>query len=752
MKKRLFSILLVLMMVVTLVPIQNKKAQATMKAKAPTVKAVAQKDSIKITVSSSEGYTYSDINILRINGEGALKESKNITLSDYTYIDTDVKPGVEYIYYAAVYHAVDGQISPYGTASAMIPKAEPTLTYCAECGENVSVATHGDHSSCTKTDYISRNTSTHRCVCKALKDAGHEVDCYLVDEEHSFTISGSEKKCTLCGYTESLEETPVAISIPSTNVEVPRMSSDVGFKSTEITFVKKDNKAQFVSFGSSILKTQFELTGPGEVTFYGGRFCTPSENNAVIGSGMQTCNTWIITKEGTYTLKADITNETYSVVTAQIKGAMNVSTATTTPKLTASTKMMSDMFYDGGNGIYGPDLKSEVDSYVQSDFAGSTSNSYLYYYTLVEDVNAGIMYDIDDLKGKFGFNTSYKVYTVAAREYELYEPIGKGGVKALSVKNGLASLSEASNVVTVVKPTLPATTLSYKKGVREANITFKVTPTNSTLGRISGFEVSKNGGKAETVTTSNLSATKKYTIPYDGTTKFKARAFFKQADGQIFYGPWSSELGTVSDKIKAPGNGGLTVVKLDSNKVCIHVSNGGGVNGMEIYAGTKKIKTVTGSYARFQYKASKAGSKTYKMRTYVTDTVSKKNYYSGYVTRKPMANKRSFAGAGSLRPKENGWAYATAHFAISKISYSGSKLKVTGYLYNKRIFDLKKAKITCSIYAEGKTFKKKITVSKKIKQYGKKKISFTVGKGIKDISSAGYSTSVAGNWLGHFEY
>lgn len=236
-------------------------------------------------------------------------------------------------------------------------------------------------------------------------------------------------------------------------------------------------------------------------------------------------------------------------------------------------------------------------------------------------------------------------------------------------------------------------------------------------------------------------------IPYAGEHKIVVKPYLDK-DGRRWIGACTA---SATVKSKSIGKGSISrLTKLSAGKVCVHVTVPQGATGVKVYCGTKLIKTFKAN-GTFKYSASKAGSKYYKVRAYVTE--GGKNYYSGYTTgKKPSLNQRTWAGQGSYSSK-NSFSYGTAHFLVSKVYYSGGKLKVTGYLYNSRIFTLKSVKVTCKVYAEGKTYNKTFIVKPKLGEYGRKKVTLTFAKGTAyDLRGSSWNTKCVGNWGWGYEY
>lgn len=230
-------------------------------------------------------------------------------------------------------------------------------------------------------------------------------------------------------------------------------------------------------------------------------------------------------------------------------------------------------------------------------------------------------------------------------------------------------------------------------------------------------------------------------IPYGGEHTIVVRPYLDK-DGRRWIGAYTASTTIKSKEIDKGSISQLS--KLSSSKVCAHVTVPEGATGVKLYCGSKLIKTFTAS-GKYKYSASSAGSKTYKVRAYVTEDSN--TYYSEYTaTKKPSTNQKTWSGQGSYSAK-NSFTYATAHFMVSKVYYSKGKLKVTGYLYNSRIFTLKKVKITCKVYAEGKTYTKTFVVKPKLGEYGRKKVTLTFSKGTAyDLRAASWNTKCVGNW------
>lgn len=195
----------------------------------------------------------------------------------------------------------------------------------------------------------------------------------------------------------------------------------------------------------------------------------------------------------------------------------------------------------------------------------------------------------------------------------------------------------------------------------------------------------------------------------------------------------------------------LAVTKITSNnaRIVLNTPNNqrySGASTYYVYKGSKKIKTIKSSSAlqvRFSYKRKGAGKGTYKVRA----ACAGKTYTNAKVF-KPVKNQVKYSSQ-SKNPRN--YTYATAPFVVTKIYYSGGKLKVQGYLLNARILDLKKAKIKVKVKVEGKTIaSQKFTAKKKIGEYGKKKLTLTFKKAkkYKDLAHGAtrWSTNTTATW------
>ena len=192
--------------------------------------------------------------------------------------------------------------------------------------------------------------------------------------------------------------------------------------------------------------------------------------------------------------------------------------------------------------------------------------------------------------------------------------------------------------------------------------------------------------------------------------------------------------------------GSLQVTKLTGAKVSLTVSVPTGAKYTEVYCGKKKIKTVKKSLQTFTYSAAKAGTKSYKVRS-AFDVNGKIKYSSYSKNAKPKANVYKDSKAGSYKAR-NMTGYGKSVHKTAKLYYSGKKLMCDAYIYNIRIFTLKKVRIHYTLKAGGKTFKKTITKTVNIGEYGKKKITYCLGSGIVNIRTGITSKSVTSdaNW------
>lgn len=281
---------------------------------------------------------------------------------------------------------------------------------------------------------------------------------------------------------------------------------------------------------------------------------------------------------------------------------------------------------------------------------------------------------------------------------------------------------------------------------KKATVKFEVNDKGAYKHWPSGYKIYIDGAYKKAV---KYSGTTEVDVPYSGDHTVYIIPYYKDAStGAVTNGPKSN---TKTIAFKKLGQAKISqITKLSSGKVCIHVKKPEGASGIKIYKGTKLIKTMTKN-GSFRYSASGAGNKYYKTKAYIKE--NGKTYYSSYSkAKKPLTNSRTWSGQGNYSAKDS-FRYATANFRISKIYYSKGRLKVSGYLYNTRIFDLKKVKIKVRVNAEGKTYSKTFTKTVNMGEYGKKKITLSFPKSSQyDLRAASLYNNCVGNWGFGYEY
>ena len=369
-------------------------------------------------------------------------------------------------------------------------------------------------------------------------------------------------------------------------------------------------------------------------------------------------------------------------------------------------------------------------------------------YILREDMSTGFLkllnegqspyyaFYEDGTKESLDFSTNYRYYLVKNNWYsdaDLKTKLTEGvTLSSLSDAEKTVLKDSCSNPVCVTTPgpkVAKVTGIKCSSSLESATVTWW---TNDTEGDVNatGYEIYQNNKLVQKYAKTSYSGqiSVNLRIPYVGVQKFKVRPYFI-IDGKTYYGDWSAETGCESSKITSST---LLVTKINSNKVRIIITNGSGITGNDVYMSSgsswKKIKSNVGG--AFYYSAKKAGSKKYRV-VGSRYTGGKYYYASSSAAAKPRANIKKGTQFSS---SAESYAYGTARMHMSKIYYSGGKLKISGYLYNSRYLTLKRSKVKITVYsAEGKkiasqTFK----YNKKMTAMKKKKVTFTFKKAKKD--------------------
>ena len=384
----------------------------------------------------------------------------------------------------------------------------------------------------------------------------------------------------------------------------------------------------------------------------------------------------------------------------------------------------------------------------------SETSSQRYYY-LREDVETGIITllnssytpyttygdDSNDLK----YEKTYRYYVTVMGDIDnagstFKDSLLAGTPLTQAVKDKLPNCSNPLTL-TMVSPIIATIKrLVATPWLESVDLVFY--PEYDSGVRATGYEIWQNGKFVQTCTgkvdmwETYLTVSRK--IPYVGAQKFKIRAYYDYY-GKTYYGKFSNEITCESRKIEPSS---LAVTNINKNQARITIRNGYGVTGNDVYVSSgsswKKIKTnVNGA---FTYKAKKAGSLKYRV---VGSRTSGGKYYPGVSSGafKPAANTLMLSSG--RKPNARAYTYATARYIGSKAYYSGNKLKVSGYLVNTRIFDLKSAKVTITVYSQGKKIAKQtFKYKKKVKDYQSKKVTFTFKKAKKDYDLRNGNTQV----------
>lgn len=174
----------------------------------------------------------------------------------------------------------------------------------------------------------------------------------------------------------------------------------------------------------------------------------------------------------------------------------------------------------------------------------------------------------------------------------------------------------------------------------------------------------------------------------------------------------------------------VSPVKMTSKKAKIVVNVPGtqaakGLSTMYVYKGNKKIKTLKSNgktSIAFTYKGSKASASSYKVKSVCAKKTSVSNVSAA---KKPYANTYKVPGhingnIGSIT------RYGTACFEPWQVTYYNSKVTVTGYVVNNRIFKLKSCKVKMIVYNNGKKVGTKTVTYKNTKPNAIRKVSFTM--------------------------
>lgn len=338
-------------------------------------------------------------------------------------------------------------------------------------------------------------------------------------------------------------------------------------------------------------------------------------------------------------------------------------------------------------------------------------------YILREDMSTGFLkllnegqssyyaFYEDGTKESLEFSTNYRYYLVknnwysdAALKTKLIE-----GVTFSSLSNAektvlSKSCSNPVCVTTLGPKVAKVTGIECSSSLESATVTWWTTDTEGDANA-TGYEIYQNNKLVQKYAKTSYDGqlTVNLRIPYVGVQKFKVRPYFI-IDGKTYYGDWSAETGCESSKITSST---LLVTKINSNKVRIIVTNGSGITGNDVYMSSgsswKKIKSNVGG--AFYYSAKKAGSQKYRV-VGSRYTGGKYYYASSSAAAKPRANIKKGTQFSS---SAESYAYGTARMHMSKIYYSGGKLKISGYLYNSRYLTMKRAKVKITVYsAEGK--------------------------------------------------
>ena len=176
-------------------------------------------------------------------------------------------------------------------------------------------------------------------------------------------------------------------------------------------------------------------------------------------------------------------------------------------------------------------------------------------------------------------------------------------------------------------------------------------------------------------------------------------------------------------------------------------------SGVEVWKNGKLYKTLGNNVTSFTDNVTYGATNKYKLRSFYkvggetkysdfTSEISGKSYTYTKTssTAKPKANAKSYSGsvsAGSYKPYRE-------IFVVKKITYSGSKLQVTGYFINTHLYSTKiRTKVTIKD-GNGKTLGSTTVTSKNLGSKKNQKVTFTMkAKKVVDIPNTGimYSTS-----------
>lgn len=353
----------------------------------------------------------------------------------------------------------------------------------------------------------------------------------------------------------------------------------------------------------------------------------------------------------------------------------------------------------------------------------------------------------DDCSVEYGKTYTYYVadYNHLSAAAKAALPTSKTEVAVTpTIKDALKETSAAS-AITIPEPEVTAVSdLGYKKGLMKANLSwnYKV----GALKNVTGYRIQRLDSKGKAVVTINYEPEylfyleKSIYIPYAGTTKIKVTPY-GVVNGKKYFGKGQT-ISCKSAKISAPGG---YVSKISSSKVGMAVYKPEAAKGVQVqqkvgkkWVNVKKIakaKRITELY----WSKNKAGSKVYRFRSSIKD--GKKTYYSKWKKFKPKANNRKYTNwsVSYLRDMYG----LTTHWYPSSISYSGSKIKVTGRFTSTWNIASASCKVKVTFKSHGKVIGTKTISSGTLKPNGYKSVSFTLDKSKAGCDLRGVSYSVS---------
>lgn len=359
---------------------------------------------------------------------------------------------------------------------------------------------------------------------------------------------------------------------------------------------------------------------------------------------------------------------------------------------------------------------------------------------LRENLSAGTirMLGVDDTSHyredtQFTPATTYTYYVVKSRAlYDLLPDFWR----AVDSKEMAFSAEERTKLQTISAfktITLPAprivtvNSLKVSPSVRSASLTWQY-DYETIQPNVTGFHVRiyrSNGSlykeyKNTSQTSSNCSA--KYSIPYIGTYYFTVTPYFVY-NGKTYTGTATAKVACKSKSLSAASG---SVTKISDKKARITIKKATGSTGTMVYQYVsgkwKYIGKTTGS--AYTVTKNTAGKRKYKLLSYIVEnskTYKASKYSSTY---SPKANVAKF----SYSNYPSSYTQLSHFWRPNTISYSGSKVVVSGKFINTHLYTLKYCKIKLTVTCQGKVIGTKTINSGKLKSNQVKKVTVKLDK------------------------